>query len=79
MQVISKERDLMTVNGINIKHALGDAKWLKKDIIIVSFLCHAINKKFLNFLLNYDTFASMWHKLLLKMFTIHKINFTIAK
>lgn len=70
---------MLIVNDIDIKPTLGDVKWLKKNIIIVSFLCHVINIKFLNPLLSYDTFASMWHKLLLKMFTILKINVTIAK
>jgi hypothetical protein len=70
---------MLTVNDIDIKHALGDVKWSKKNIIIVIFLFHAINRKFLHPLSSYDTFASMWHKLLLKMFTIHKINVTSAK
>jgi hypothetical protein len=52
---------------------------VKEKIILVSFLCHAINRKFLNPLLSYDTFFSMWHKFLVKMFTIHNINVTIAK
>jgi hypothetical protein len=47
---------MLTINDIDIKHVLGDVKWLKENIKIVSFLCHAINRKFLNPLLSYDTF-----------------------